>query len=137
MANKEAVVKTESGVHATPSIEGNMIDLAAGETIAIYERTGECWVAEFRDGHGTLHYASSWFRFYAARLRAAYVARKVLTALTPETLDRIERLHAESEAQQERALAVPRAIATAAQRYLNRVTSRLRGGASKVGQTLG
>ena len=129
-------MNTESKARATPSIIGNMIDLGTGETIAIYERNGVCWVAEFRDGHGALDYAG-WFRFYAGHLRAAHVARKVPTPLTPEMLERIERLHSESEAQQERMLAVPRAIATAAQSYLSSVMSRLRGRASKPSQTLG
>jgi hypothetical protein len=137
MANREAFVKTESGVRATPSIEGNMIDLGAGNAIAIYERNGVCWVAEFCDDRGELHYAGAWFRFYAGRLRAARAARKSPTPLTPEMLERIELLHRASEAREERILAVLRAVAAAAQRWGISVISRLRGRESKISQTLG
>jgi hypothetical protein len=129
------IVKTESGIGATPSIEGNMIDLGAGNAIAIYERNGVCWVAEFYDGHGKLEYAGSWFRFHAGRLRAARAALKSTVPLTPEMLERIECLHRTSEAREQSMLAVPRAVAAAAQRYLISVISRLR--ESKISQTLG
>jgi hypothetical protein len=135
--NKEAFVKAESEVRATPSIKGNMIDLGTGDAIAIYQRNGVCWVAEFRGGRGELDYAGSWFRFYAGRLRAVRAALKSTVPLTPDMLERIERLHRASDAQQERMLAVPRAVAAAAQSYLISVMSRLRSGASKIGQTLG
>jgi hypothetical protein len=132
MANKEAFVKTESGVRATSSVRGNMIDLGAGNAIAIYERNGVCWVAEFHNGHGALDYAGSWFRFYAGRLRAARAALKSPTPLTPEMLERIERLHRASEAREERMLPVLRALAAAAQRRVIRVISRLGGRESKM-----
>jgi hypothetical protein len=57
--------------------------------------------------------------------------------LTPEILERIERLHAESEARQARMLAVPRTVVAAARRYCINVISRLRGGAAKVSRTFG
>jgi len=130
-------VKTESGVGATPSIEGNMIDLGAGNAIAIYERNGVCWVAEFHDDRAELDYASAWFRFHAGRLRAARAALKSPTPLTPEMLERIERLHLASEAREERILAVLRPVSAAAQHWAINVMSRLRGRDSKISQTLG
>jgi hypothetical protein len=114
-----------------------MIDLGAGYVIAIYERNGVCWVAEFHDGRGEFDYAGSWFRFYAGRLRATRAALKSPTPLTPEMLEKIERLHRASEAREERRLAMLRTVAAAAQRWAIRVVSRLRGGASKISQTLG
>jgi hypothetical protein len=137
MANKEALVKAEAKVTATPSINGNMIDLGTGYVIAIYERDGVCWVAEFYDGRGEFDYAGAWFRFYAGRLRAARVALKSPTPLTPEVLEKIERLHRASEAREARILAVPRAVAAAAQRWAIGLISHLRGRESKISQTLG
>jgi hypothetical protein len=129
-------VETESE-RATPLITGNMIDLGAGHVIAIYERNGVCWVAEFHDGLGEFDCAGSWFRFSAGRLRAARTALKSPTPMTAEMMEKIERLHCASEARQERILAVPRAVSAAAQRWAIGMMSRLRGGASKASQTLG
>jgi hypothetical protein len=116
-----------------------MISLGVGHSIAIYERNREYYVAEFRDGGARLEYAGSWFRFHAGALRC-YSGRAALQSsmpLTPEILERIERLHAESEARQARMLAVPRTVAAAALRYWASVMSRLNGGASKISQTVG
>jgi hypothetical protein len=129
------IVKPEVKVTAAPSISGNMIDLGTGYAIAIYERNGVCWVAEFYDGRGEFDYAGAWFRFYAGRLRAARVALKSPTPLTPEMLEKIERLHRASEAREERILAVPRTVAAAAQRWAISLMSLLRGRGSKIGQT--
>jgi hypothetical protein len=128
-------VKPEIKVTAAPSISGNMIDLGTGYAIAIYERNGVCWVAEFYDGRGEFDYAGAWFRFYAGRLRAARIALKSPTPLTPEMLEKIERLHRASEAREERLLALPRAVAAAAQRWTISLVSHLRGRESKIGQT--
>lgn len=130
-------MKRESEVRATPSINGNMIDLGNGYVIAIYERNGVCWVAELHDGRGEFDYAGSWFRFYAGRLRAARAALKSPTPLTPEMLEKIERLHRASEARERRMLDLPRVVAKAAQRWAMSVMSRLRGRESKISQTLG
>jgi hypothetical protein len=57
--------------------------------------------------------------------------------LTPEILEKIERLHAESEARQERVLAVPRGVVAVARRCWINVISRLRGRAARISQTFG
>ena len=132
-------MNAESKVRTAPSISGNIVDLGAGHSIAIYERNRESYVAEFRDGGGTLEYAGSWFRFHAGALRwgKGRAALQSSMPLTPEILERIERLHAASEARQERMLAVPRTVAAAALRYFVSAMSRLRGGTSKISQTVG
>ena len=132
-------MNAESQRSSAPSISGNMIDLGAGHSIAIYERNRESYVAEFRDGGGTLEYAGSWFRFHAGVLRSlkGRAALESSMPLTPEILEKIERLHVESEARQERMLAVPRTLAAAARRYLIGVMSRLRGRPARISQTLG
>lgn len=132
-------MNAESNVRTAPSINGHLIALAAGHSIAIYERNGEGFVAEFRDGRASLEYAGSWFRFNSGVLRClrGRTGLEFSLPLTPEMLQKIERLHAESEARQERMLAVPRTVAAAARRYLISVMARLRGGTSKISQTIG
>jgi hypothetical protein len=133
-------MKAESQVRTAPSISGHMIDLGVGRSIAIYERNGVHWVAEFRDGCGELTCADAWFRLYAGDLRHWHVRRAAVRParpLTLEMLESIERLHRESEAREERSLAVPRSVAAAAQRCWTSVMSRLHGGVSRTSQPLG
>lgn len=130
-------MNAESQVHIAPSITGNAIVLGAGHSIAIYERNRESYVAEFRDGGGRLEYAGSWFRFHAGELRVARAALQSATPLTPEMVERIERLHAASEVREERMLAVLRRVAAAARRYWIKAISGLGGRAAKTSQTFG
>lgn len=134
-------MNAESPMHTAPSISGHMLTLGAGHSIAIYERNRYFYVAEFRDGHGELMSAATWFHFHAGGLRYCHNRRRsVLESsmpLTPEMLVIIERLHRESEARQERMLAAPWTVAAAALRYLVSAMSRLRGSMSKTSQTLG
>ena len=112
-------MNAESKVRTAPSISGHMIALGAGHSIAIYERNRECYVAEFRDGGGSLEYAGSWFRSNAGALRClrGRTALQSFMPLSPEMLHKIERLHCASDARQERMLAVPRTLAAAARRF--------------------
>lgn len=130
-------MNAEANVGSAPSVNGHMIVLGPKHSIAIYERNRECYVAEFRDGRGSLEYASSWFRFHAGMLRC-YTGRGFLRSsmpLSPDVLEKIERLHDASDARQARMLAVPRSIAATVQRWIS-IMSRLRG-ASKISQTIG
>jgi hypothetical protein len=132
-------MNAESKARTAPSINGHTIVLGAGHSIAIYERNRECYVAEFRDGRGRLEYAGSWFRFNAGALRC-YSGRAALRSsvpLSPEIVEKIERLHAASEARQERMLALPRTVAAAARRYWINVVSRLRRRAARISRTFG
>ena len=99
--------------------------------IAVYQRGGVCWVAEFRDGHGELHDAAVWFRFHAGALRYCHnrrlAALKSDMPLIPEMLEKIEHLHRASEAREERLLPVPRTVAAAARRWAIGLMSHLRG----------
>jgi hypothetical protein len=133
-------MNAESKPQSTPSIYGHMIILGVGHSIAIYERNRECYVAEFREGGARLEYAGSWFRFHAGGLRYCHNRRTALLSSTPmttEILEKIERLHAESDARQERVLAVPRNVVAAARRYCSNAISRLRGRATKLSRTFG
>lgn len=133
-------MNAESEVRTAPSINGHMIAPGPGHSIAIYERNGERYVAEFRDGYGEFEYADTWFRFRSGVLRYCPNGRAALESsmpLAPEMRQKIETLHAASEAREERMLAVPRAVAAAARRYWINVMPRLRGRAAKTSQTFG
>jgi hypothetical protein len=130
MANRRSFVKAESETRGAPTIDGHVIHLGAGHSIAIYVRDGVFWVADFRDGRGELMYGGSWFRFHAGGLRYCHNRRTALQASTPLTADmvaKIERLHRESDAQHARMLNAPRTVAAAVQRGWVGLTSRLRG----------
>jgi len=106
---------------------GHMIELDVGHSIAIYQRNGEPWVAEFRGGRGSIMQATTWFRFYGAKLR--YCADSPHSKPLPQAvLEAIERLHAEAEARDERMLDLARTASAAARRHWIKMISRLRGG---------
>jgi hypothetical protein len=133
-------MNAESKARTAPSINGQIIALGTGHSIAIYDRNGVGYVAEFCEGRGEFMYAGTWFRFHAGGLRYCHNRRTAFRSSTPmtaEMMERIERLHAESEARQARMLAAPRTVAAPVRRYWINVISRLRGRAAKVSQTFG
>jgi len=134
-------MNAESEMHTAPSINGHMLTLGAGHSIAIYERNRERYVAEFRDGHGELAYAAEWFRFHAGGLRYCHNRRRVAlqssVPLTPEMLEKIERLHWESETRQERTLAMPGNVATTVKRWVLSLIYWTRGVASRTSRRVG
>ena len=77
-------MNAETQMRTAPSINGYMITLGAGHSVALYERNRECYVAEFRDGCIALAYAGSWFRFHAGALRS-YDGRAALRSSMPLT----------------------------------------------------
>jgi len=131
-------MNTEFKPRTAPSINGHMITLGAGHSIAIHQKNGEGFVAEFRDGRAELMHAGTWFRFHAGGLRYCHNRRTAFQSsmpLTPEMLEKIERLHRESEARQAMMLAVPRNTARAVQEFCIGVMSSLRGRAAKISRT--
>lgn len=98
----EAFLNPNPEARAEASINGYVIGRGGAHSIAIYERNGVSWVAEFRDGRGELMNANTWFYFHAERLgywnrRQAY---KSVQPLTVSMLEEIERLHREKEARE-------------------------------------
>jgi len=133
-------MNAESKPQNASSIYGHMIILGVGHSIAIYERNRECYVAEFREGGARLEYAGSWFRFHSGGLRYCHNRRTDLLSsapMTPEILEKIERLHAVSDAREERVLAAPRIFSAAVRRYCTSLISTLRGRAAKMSRTFG
>ena len=98
----EAVLNAKPETLAEASVNGYVIGQDAAHAIAIYERNGVSWVAEFRDGRGELMNANTWFYFHAERL-GYWHRRKVDKTAQPLPLTmlvEIERLHREREARE-------------------------------------
>ena len=73
---------------------GNLLRLGETRTIAIYQRGGAAWVADFKGAGGELFAASTWF---ALNGRSSLVRRTGPASIAPlpaEVIERIERLHA-------------------------------------------
>ena len=73
---------------------GNLLRLGETREIAIYQRDGLTWVADFRGARGELFTVSAWF---AVNGRSSLLRRAGLGSIAPlpaEVIERIERLHA-------------------------------------------
>lgn len=79
------------------AISGSVLQLDERHKVAIYQRQGVCWVADFQDGAGRLVDAASWFRFHAGALRYSHGRRAAALGssapISPELAEQIERLH--------------------------------------------
>jgi len=84
------------------TISGTTVQLGARDTIAIYVWDGLSWVARFRDGRAELSDAASWFRVHAGLLRSCRVgsvaAIETVGMLSPAMMEKIARLHLETDA---------------------------------------
>jgi len=72
---------------------GNLLRLGEGREIAIYQRDGVSWVADFRGGRGWLFTAGEWF---ALNGRGGLLRRAGLDSIAPlpeDVIERIARLH--------------------------------------------
>lgn len=111
------------------TINGTMVQLGARDTIAIYRWDDLSWVAHFRDGRGQLSDAATWFRVHAGWLRSCRVgslaALETVTTLTPEMIEKIGRLHRQTEAQQARRATVSLAAIAAPGRVCREIASTL------------
>lgn len=88
------------------AISGNVIHLGEGRRVAIYQRDGVCWVADFQGSTGQLVDAASWFRFHAGVLRYSHGRRRAaldaMTPISPELAAQIQLLHRSRNAAPER-----------------------------------
>ena len=103
--------------HTEASVNGYVIGRGGAHSIAIYERNGVSWVAEFRgDDDGEVMNANTWFYFHAERLGYWHQGQGYRSAepLPPRMLDAIERLHREKETR-ERTTAMHRCKVTLAE----------------------
>jgi len=76
---------------------GSLLQLGAEREIAIYQRDGVAWIADFRGGRGELFTAGEWF---ALNGRGSVLRRVDLDSIAPlpaRLIERIERLHGVEE----------------------------------------
>ena len=120
----------ESQAHVGPSIKGHVIALNDGQSVAVYERNGEWCVVEFREGHAEVNRAAAWFRSNAERLRhcrSGQAASQSYTSLSPELVEKIERIHAERKARQKAMRDLRKKVATTVKRCLLGLVASRRG----------
>jgi hypothetical protein len=81
----------------TIAVTGHVMQLGEHHSVAIYQRNGRCWVAEFRDGRGELIDAAGWFRSHLGALRYSHGHRMAALAtmrpITADVIGKIEDLH--------------------------------------------
>jgi hypothetical protein len=122
------------------SIDGHLLQLGEQHEVAIYTRDGVCWVAEFRDGRSELLNADTFFRFHANALRYSNrrhaAALESARALTPEVLERIERLHQQLEAHDARIRDASVAVVASVMRCCRGLTLMIRGRTAKIAERL-
>jgi hypothetical protein len=113
------------------TISGTSVRLSERETIAIYRWDGLSWVAHFRDGHGELDDAATWFRVHAGLLRSCRVgsmaALETVELLTPEMISRIARLHRRVDADRAARAEAAANAAAALRRTWRRLGAKLHG----------
>jgi hypothetical protein len=122
------------------SIDGHLLQLGEGHEVAIYTREGVFWVAEFRDGRSELLNAATFFRFHAGALRycnrSHAAAHESAKTLTPEVLERIERLHQQLEAHEARILDARIAVVASGMRFCRGLTLMIRSRTAKIAERL-
>ena len=122
------------------SIDGHLLRLGQGHEVAIYTRDGVFWVCEFRDERNELLDAATFFRFHAGVLKHSkrhYAeALESAMALTPEVLERIERLHQQLEAHDARIRDASIAVVASVMRCCRGLTLMIRARTAKIAERL-
>ena len=81
----------------TAAPDGSLLRISETREIAIYQRDGVAWVADFRGGGGELFTVGEWF---ALNGRGRLLSRAGLAPIAPlpaSAIERIERLHGAEE----------------------------------------
>jgi hypothetical protein len=115
----------------TAAITGNTMQLGERHSIAIHQRDGRCWVAEFREGRGELIDAASWYRSYLGALRYSHgrrlAALATLQPMTQDMIDQVEDLHRQAGRRDPAIAPIFVAVLAAAQRRCAELAARIRG----------
>ena len=72
---------------------GSLLRLGDEREVAIYQRDGVSWIADFRGGRGELFTVGEWFALNRGRSVSLRAARCPITHLPAVVIERIERLH--------------------------------------------
>jgi hypothetical protein len=86
---------TRQCTSASP-LQGSLLRLSERREVAIYLREGAGWVADFHDGHATLHSVSEWYSNGSGRMLVHAQRRNAVEPISPlphEVVRRIESLH--------------------------------------------
>jgi hypothetical protein len=124
-------MQTDQDVPPTAPITGNTMQLGERHSIAIHQRDGSCWVAEFRGGRGELIDAASWFRSYLGALRYSHghrlAALATLQPMTQDLIDKVEDLHRQAGRRDTAIAPIFEAVLSTAQRRCVELAARIRG----------
>ena len=74
-------------------MEGNLLRLGATREIAIYQRGGIAWVADFRGAGSELFTAGEWFALNGRGSALRGAGTDAIGPLPADAIERIERLH--------------------------------------------
>jgi hypothetical protein len=84
----------DSGRNEAAVESGNLLRVGETREIAIYQRGGLAWVADFRGGRGELFTAADWFVVHGHGSLLHRAGLGAVGPLPPDVIERIERLHA-------------------------------------------
>jgi len=90
---------TRQAISISP-VQGSLLRLSERQEVAIYLREGAGWVADFHDGHATLHSVSEWHGSSSGRMLVHAQRRNAFETISPlsdEVVQRIESLHRRME----------------------------------------
>ena len=73
--------------------DGSLLRLSETREIAIYQRDGVAWVADFRGGRGELFTAGEWFALNGRGSALRRAGPDSMVPLPADVIGRIERLH--------------------------------------------
>jgi len=114
-----------------PTVTGNTMQLGERHSIAIYQRDGRCWVAEFREGRGELIDAYSWFRADLGALRYSHGRRMAALAtvqpMTQDVIEKVENLHRQAARRDTTILPMFVSVISTAWRRCGELATRIRG----------
>jgi hypothetical protein len=74
-------------------MDGNLLRLSETREIAIYQRNGVAWVADFGGGRGELFTVGEWFALNGRGSALRRVGCDASDPLPADVIERIERLH--------------------------------------------
>ena len=81
----------------TAAPDGSLLRLSETREIAIYQRDGVAWIADFRSGRGELFTVGEWFALNGRGSALRRAGPASIAPLPAQVIERIARLHGEAE----------------------------------------